>query len=79
MDKVLMILIMGILLSLKFLPTIVAVRRKHGNAVPIFLTNLLLGWTIIGWAVALIWAYTEQRITTPPGYESRGGGTSIHR
>lgn len=38
------------------LPTIVG--RKHRNANAIFLLNLLLGWTAIGWIVALIWAST---------------------
>lgn len=41
---------------LYFLPTVVAMRRKHINWRAIFLTNLLLGWTGFGWVVALIWA-----------------------
>lgn len=41
-----------------FLPYAVAIWRGHQNKVPIFLTTLFFGWTAIGWAVALIWAYT---------------------
>jgi len=42
---------------LYFLPTVLAiVSRQRSGAVVIFLVNLLLGWTIIGWWVALIWA-----------------------
>ena len=38
------------------LPIAVARVRKH-NALPdIIVTNLWLGWTVIGWIVALVWA-----------------------
>lgn len=39
-----------------FLPTFVASNRKHVNGTSIFLVNLLLGWTFLGWVVALVWA-----------------------
>lgn len=42
-----------------FLPTVVAMIRKHKNAMPIFLVNLLLGFTIIGWVAALIWSFSD--------------------
>ncbi len=41
-----------------FLPTVIALARGHHNGFAIFLTNLLLGWTMIGWLVALIWSVT---------------------
>jgi Superinfection immunity protein len=37
-----------------FLPSIVGKSRR--NALAIFLLNLLLGWTLLGWVVALVWA-----------------------
>lgn len=37
-----------------FLPAIVGRRKRNAGA--IFLLNLLLGWTMIGWIVALVWA-----------------------
>ncbi len=43
---------------LYFVPAIVAMTRRHRNASAIFLTNLLLGWTLLGWVVALIWSAT---------------------
>ena len=43
-------------LALLFLPTLVAIARKHPNRVPIFLVNLFFGWTFVGWVVALVWA-----------------------
>ena len=39
-----------------FLPTIIAVLRHHRNTLAVFLVNLLLGWTGIGWIAALIWS-----------------------
>lgn len=49
-----------------FLPTVIALARSHHNGFAIFLTNLLLGWTLIGWVIALIWSVTasERRVRT---------------
>lgn len=48
-----------------FPPTIVAWIRQHPNRVSIFLLNLLLGWTVIGWFVALIWSASAIRRLPP--------------
>jgi len=48
-----------ILLTLYFLPTIVALLRHHRNTLAIFLLNFFLGGTFIGWVVALVWAVTK--------------------
>jgi hypothetical protein len=55
---------MILLAVLHFLPTLIALLRGHHNGFAIFLTNLLLGWTVIGWLIALIWSCTavERRI-----------------
>ncbi|MBT6188056.1 MAG: superinfection immunity protein [Candidatus Marinimicrobia bacterium] len=47
------------ILVLYFLPTIKAWDRDNKNRMAIFVLNLLLGWTFIGWVVALVWAYTK--------------------
>jgi hypothetical protein len=39
-----------------FLPSIVAAARSKRDLVSIFVLNLLLGWTAIGWVIALVWA-----------------------
>lgn len=39
-----------------FAPTFVAAKRGHPNGTSIFLLNLLLGWSLIGWVVALVWS-----------------------
>ena len=46
------------LLFCYFLPTIVAGARAHVNTLAIFVLNLLLGWTLLFWLAALIWAFT---------------------
>lgn len=38
------------------LPFSVALWRGHPATTNIFLVNFLLGWTLIGWIVALIWS-----------------------
>jgi len=40
-------------IALYFLPTIVALARKMPNVGSVIVINLFLGWTIIGWIVAL--------------------------
>jgi hypothetical protein len=41
-----------------FLPTIIALARGHLSTLAIFLLNLFLGWTLLGWIIALIWSCT---------------------
>ncbi len=43
-----------------FIPTAIAIFRSHRIGA-VFVLNLLTGWTIIGWIVALIWAL-EQKV-----------------
>lgn len=44
-----------------FFPAMVAAIRGHHQTVAIFALNAMLGWTVIGWAIALIWALTAKR------------------
>jgi hypothetical protein len=39
-----------------FLPSIIAAARSKQDLVSILVLNLLLGWTAVGWVVALVWA-----------------------
>ncbi|MBF8805379.1 superinfection immunity protein [Pseudomonas asiatica] len=47
------------LVALYFLPMIIAWSRGHHNKAPIFLLNLFLGWTGLGWLAALIWSVSS--------------------
>jgi len=42
-----------------FLPTVVSSQRRHRNGTAIFVMNLLLGWTLVGWIIALIWSFSD--------------------
>lgn len=44
--------------AIYFLPSIIAVSRRHHNAFAICLLNLLLGWTVLGWVGSLVWSVT---------------------
>lgn len=54
-------------LALYFLPWLVAKARGHHQSGAIFATVTLLGWTVVGWIFAMIWAYTA----IPPEYRRR--------
>ena len=43
-------------LAVYFLPVLVASQRKSKRLGGIFVLNFFLGWTVIGWVVALSWA-----------------------
>ncbi len=46
----------GLSTLLYFLPSIIALAKSKRDLLAIFLLNLFLGWSVIGWFVALIWA-----------------------
>jgi hypothetical protein len=54
----LFILVMG--LFFYFLPAIIAGNRKHRAGFAIFIINALLGWTFLGWVIALVMAVWPQ-------------------
>ncbi|MBW5800058.1 superinfection immunity protein [Halomonas elongata] len=52
------------------LPTLVAALRKKRNTLAIGALNVLLGWTFIGWVVALVWSLASERDAPSPNGES---------
>lgn len=46
-----------VMMLIYFVPTLLALAVKNRQAAAIFALNSLLGWTLLGWVVALIWAY----------------------
>jgi len=45
-----------------FLPTLTALFFGSNRAGEVFLINFLLGWTIIGWIWAFVWAVTPKKL-----------------
>jgi hypothetical protein len=43
-----------------FIPALMAYSNKKKNSGAILALNLFLGWTFIGWVVALVWASTVE-------------------
>jgi hypothetical protein len=46
-------------LFLYFLPSLLAARRQVPNAGSVFVLNLFLGWSLIGWVIALAMAFRD--------------------
>ncbi len=63
-----------VLLVMYFLPALLALRRHDEELGKIFLLNLLVGWTLLSWGVAFVWALEEEKgtkvVTMPPGEEA---------
>ena len=58
MDTLLGILGLAGVLAGYFLPALLAYARGHDQRFAIGMINLALGWTILGWFVALLWSIT---------------------
>ncbi len=61
MEGIISLFIVLIALAIYFIPTFVANSKKKDNTTAIFLLNLFLGWTFVGWVIALVWAATEDK------------------
>lgn len=58
-------IIVFLLIIVYLLPMIVATQRDHRNTTAITVLNIFLGWTFLGWVIALVWACTDQGRTVP--------------
>ncbi|WP_419804777.1 superinfection immunity protein [Terriglobus sp.] len=65
-------------LALYFLPTIIAQQKRHRSLGGIFVLNLLLGWSLLGWIGALVWALSNPApvviVQNVPGYPPQAYG-----
>lgn len=50
---------LAVLLVLYLIPSVIAYRRWHKNFKPIFVLNIFLGWTFLGWLVCLVWSLSS--------------------
>ena len=59
-NLILALAVIAIALILYFLPALNAHSNKHHNKSAIFVLNLFLGWTFLGWVIALVWSFTKK-------------------
>ncbi len=52
-------------LALYFVPALLASSRNHPRSQAIWVVNVLVGWTVVGWVVCLVWALSEPRLPMP--------------
>ena len=57
------------LLALYLIPFMVAAARGHESLTPILITNVLVGWTVVGWFGVFAWA----AFAAPTSIPSRRG------
>ena len=50
------LLVVVLIFAFYFTPTLIAFLKQRRNKLAIFLLNLLLGWTVLGWVVSLVWS-----------------------
>ncbi|MCL9804779.1 superinfection immunity protein [Flavobacterium amniphilum] len=50
------VIVLFLLLLVYFLPTAITLNRKKTGTATIIVLNLFLGWTVVGWVIAFIWA-----------------------
>jgi amino acid permease len=53
------IVIITVSIFFAFMPALVAYSRGTKNKIPVLIINLFLGWTLIGWVIALAMAYSH--------------------
>ncbi len=53
-------------IALYVLPTVIAYRRRVVNRHSVAVVNLLLGWTVVGWIVALAMSVRDARTSPRP-------------
>lgn len=49
-----------------FVPLLIAIRRKHPQVAAIGAVNIFLGWSFVGWVIALAWSLTNEDGSAPP-------------
>ncbi len=54
-------LLVAALGGLYLMPWCISAWRGHRNSTPIFVLNLVFGWTLIGWVGCLAWSLASGR------------------
>jgi len=60
------LILVAVFVILYFMPVIVARVRSAKSFAAIAIINIFLGWTFVGWVVALAWAASGKNTATTP-------------
>ena len=60
-ESVFMFVVFGLIFY--FIPTVVGLYRGCERIAGIVVLNIFLGWTFIGWVIALIWASSGDKVS----------------
>jgi len=61
----------GVAAVVYLIPTFVSSIRHHRQSGPIAVVNIFLGWTLVGWVVALAWSVSGSATPARPKYNRR--------
>ena len=65
MEGLASIIALLILSGAYFMPSLIAHERNRSNLLAIVALNFFLGWTLVGWVVALVWALSKDKFGQP--------------
>ncbi len=60
MESLAAILVFLFILTVYLIPTIIAFTRGHASKWGIGVLNIVLGWSLVFWVVALIWSLSNK-------------------
>jgi len=63
-------------IALYLLPTMIADVRGHPHPIAIFVLNVLLGWTVLGWLAALVWSFVGSSGTSADPKRTAAGSVA---
>jgi hypothetical protein len=53
-----LLVIVLLCLFLYFLPSVISFKRRVRARVQVLIVNLFLGWSLLGWFIVLVWAFS---------------------
>jgi len=74
MDSIVIFVGSVVTLAVYLLPGFLAACRDHPRATTVFVLNLVAGWTVVGWIVALVWALRSTRSWPAPAPSASAPG-----
>lgn len=76
MESLAVILVLLFVLAVYLIPTIIAFTRSHASKWGIGVLNIVLGWSVVFWVVALIWSLSnkgQNQVTNVTVVQTNGG------